>query len=421
MELTASQRSAVDVILDRVKAGKRVVTLSGAAGTGKTTILDHIRRELDDVVVCTPTNKAAQVLLSKGIEAATFYKRFYILEEQGRQAKPRFISCRRTLETFAANKFDDPSRWIEFENKLPDGKRAFAKRIIVDEASMLTTRAVTEMLSMCETLILVGDRHQLPPVGDSENPAGYFASIKPDAELTEVLRQAEGSLILQLANEIRQGSTRVDKMLRHFEPQDTFADWMRKEARILAFTNRERQRINMLARRLRGTDSGIPVPGDRVIVTNNYSDDFINGTEALVTAFNWDGQRDKAYIGLKAGDASINTSMRMSSFIEDQVSSYQEELGENLRRDTDEENLLELTYGYAMTAHKAQGSEWPAVAVMDQRSVLRKVAMSDRRSGMPPDEYVRRWLYTAVTRARRDLTFAPTWWAQTFDRGEFQE
>jgi exodeoxyribonuclease-5 len=412
VELTQSQSEAIDRIIEGVRGDKKVLALSGAAGTGKTTIINNLVMHLSDVVVCTPTNKAAQVLVSKGIDAATFYKRFYILEEGDRRrgSKPKFVSCKKVLDGIAAKRGGNP---LDLKHQLPKGKRAFVETIIVDEASMVSSRMVSEMRAMCDNLILVGDKHQLPPVGDRETPAGYFASLKPDAELTEVLRQAEGSLILQLANDIRLGSNKVGAMLRHFEPQESFQEWASRGTRTIAFTNKERQRINHITRGLLGFDQPVPMVGDRVIVTNNYNDDFINGTEATVLDFEWDGVNALAIVRLDNGlGARLTCSMWMRSFIEDQVGSQRALLEANFKPIDSDVEAIEIAFGNCITAHKAQGSEFPRVAVIDQLNLIRKVASNEQFATMSPDEYARRWLYTAITRARQNLVFAPTWWAQ---------
>lgn len=78
----------------------------------------------------------------------------------------------------------------------------------------------------------------------------------------------------------------------------------------------------------------------------------------------------------------------------------------------EEELGVEATFGYCLTAHKAQGSEWEKVVVFDQRSVVHRVQSNNPSPQMSPEEYVRRWLYTCVTRARKDLYIAPTHWAR---------
>lgn len=415
MELTQSQAYALDQLVSAAARGKRIIALSGAAGTGKTTMIDQLRQQFNDVVVCTPTNKAAQVLNTKGIAATTFFRTFYLLVEgdQRRNLKPRFVSCKTMVEDGYPPLGIKP---LEDAVKLPEGKRAFANVIIVDEASMVTSRGVAEMRQMCNHLILVGDRHQLPPVGDRDNPAGYFASLTPDAELTEVLRQAEGSLILSLANELRLGSAQAARQLRDFAPQDDFEAWVRREARAIAYTNKERRRINHVCRQLFGYDQPYPQIGDRVIGTSNYSDEFLNGTEAIVLDFDWNGRDQLANVTLNTGtDTLRNRPLLMAPFIEDQIASQQAMLCENWEKQhafEPDKPPIELTFGYCLTAHKSQGSEWSDVAVFDQLGLMLKIAGNDLNAAMAPEEQVRRWTYTAITRARRNLAFAPTWWAK---------
>lgn len=402
MNLTPSQTMALEAIL---ASEESLVSLFGAAGTGKTTLIKELVARLpEDTVVCTPTNKAAQVLCSKGIDATTFYKRFYILEETV-GGKPFFVSCK---------------RWInEGRGGLPDGKIAWASTLIVDEASMLTSRSIAEMSRMCGQLILVGDHHQLPPVGDRDYPAGVFGSLEPTAELTEIMRQEDGNLILTLADALRRDDPKVGKMLKHFEVEESFQELVRRGAQMIAFTNKERQRINHVCRRILGFTKPHPERGDRMVVTNNYSEDLINGTVITVDDFEWDGIADFATIICERPSGGLGEfTMAMRPFIGDQIASQRFLLEEYLTPNkTDDDSLMQATYAYCLTAHKAQGSEWDEVVVFDQRGLIKKVAEGDPRGALSPDEFARRWTYTAITRARKNLYWAPTWYAQVTERG----
>lgn len=402
MELTESQNRALDTLLS---SSSPLISLSGAAGTGKTTLIDKLVENLPSgTVVCTPTNKAAQVLGNKGIDATTFYKKFYILEETV-GGKPKFISCKRYLN--------------EGGKGLPDGKIDWAPVLIIDEASMVTSRMINEMRRMCDQLILVGDHHQLPPVGDRDYPAGVFGSLDHTAELTEIMRQAEGNLILTLADALRKDEANVARMLKHFEPEESFQDLVRRGAQMIAFTNKERQRINHVCRRVLGFTQPYPQAGDRMVVTNNFSDVLINGTVVTVHDFDWNGVSEYGvlYLLRPSGDVGEYL-MDMRSFIGDQIASQRFVLEENFApKEVSDDSYLEATFAYCLTAHKAQGSEWEDVVVFDQRSLIRKVAENDPRGALSPDEFVRRWTYTAITRARKNLFWAPTWYAQVTERG----
>lgn len=404
MMLTLSQTAALEAILAKVEEGVPRLSLSGAAGTGKTTLIKVLTEALPEAVVCTPTNKAAQVLCSKGIEATTFYKKFYILEETV-DGKPRFINCKKYL--------------ADGNKGLPDGKIAWADTLVIDEASMVTSRMLTEMQKMCGTLILVGDHNQLPPVGDRDYPAGVFGSLRHTATLTEVMRQEEGSLILTLADALRKDDPKVAKMLKHFEPQASFQSLVRGGAQMIAFTNKERQRINHVCRMVLGFTQPYPQMGDKMVVTNNYNEDFINGTVFDVADFEWNQIDHYASITIALPTGKLwTTTMNMLPFVGDQIGSQRTLLEETLQRPSqdDEDSRLEATFSYCLTAHKAQGSEWQDVLVFDQRGLIKKVAENDERGALSPDEFVRRWTYTAATRARKNLYWAPTWFAQVAER-----
>lgn len=428
MELTVSQEHALSALLLAVDDGDRLVSLAGSAGTGKTTLIKELVTALQcrgrKVTVATPTNKAAQVLMSKGIPAGTFYKTFYLLERDvdamelpsavgfdGRALN--FISVRNYLNNLP----NQDDRYLVAEKLASQGKEEDADVLIIDEASMLTRRRITEMLAMCKTVILVGDHHQLPPVGDREFPEGYFTQLEHTAVLTEIMRQSEGSLILGLADELRRNGTHVNKMLRHFEPQESFAALVKQGFQAIAFTNKERQRINAVARRVLGFPSGLPATGDRILVTNNFDTDLINGTTVDVLDFSWNRSSYKGEILLLLNGRPVVRMMSMRAFAKDQVGSIRDDIESCLPPETDEEvadSLLELTYSYCMTAHKAQGSEWPGVIVFDQRQLIHRVQSGDHNPGLAPDEYVRRWTYTAITRARQTLFVAPTWFAKSY-------
>lgn len=407
MELTPSQSQALETLLAAIDRGEPLVSLSGPAGTGKTTLIRALKDALSgqEVDICTPTNKAAQVLQSKGLDASTFFRKFYILEGRPRPgAKPSFISCARYMEQTGAA-------------FLPEGKKDWTDVLIVDEASMVTSRMVRSMQAMCRVLVLVGDHSQLPPVGDREYPGGFFGTLQHTAVLTEIMRQAKGSLILTLATAIRNGDPKVDTMLRHFEPGADFSDVIRGGAQLIAYTNKERQRINHVARKVLGFDAPWPCPGDKLVVTNNFSDDLINGSVVEVVSFDWDGACQLADIVVQLPAGRFGTTFDVHSFADDQIASQQNVLRAKLRPRLDDQELrLEATFAYCLTAHKAQGSEWDNVVVFDQLDLMRKIMRKDPTPGLHPDEAVRRWLYTAVTRARETLTVAPPWFASSYSQ-----
>lgn len=411
MNLCDEQQAALAGITECVNRGVPLVSLSGPAGSGKTSIISELCAGLHDVEVCTPTNKAAQVLRNKGLRASTFYRTFYTLEEPepGKRTNLWFTPNRLL---YAGN----------HDSKMPPGKRTDCSVLIIDEASMVTRRMVNQMMEMCDTLVLIGDEHQLPPVGDG---IGYFCSRKHDFTLTKIWRQKDNGIILDLAREVRKGGAKVNNLLeQHFNPDGSYAEWVRSGACSIAFTNKERRRLNFVARRILGFNSPLPAAGDRMVVANNFSEDLLNGTPVQVESFTWDAVSPVARIGLlyDVGDGPVRTecTMDMEAFHDDQIASAQDKFSTFRRKRDDEyppDSLLNIQFGYCITAHKAQGSEWDRVVVFDQRGLIyhmaNKGAAPAGGGGLSPDESVRRWLYTAITRARHELAVMPCWWGKT--------
>ena len=404
MLLTKSQREAVNALITLSKK-QAIVSLAGPAGTGKTTCMAALASELGkDTAVVTPTNKAAAVLRSKGVQAETLYAVFFTpIEETPGQVKfvPNYL-----------------------QGSLPDGKLKYADVIIVDEASMLQTWLVSHLRQMCRALILVGDQHQLPPVGDRTNPDGFFCGRDHDVCLTEVLRQDEGSPILTLATHIRQGRL-PGNLLSELEPRTAFAQWYNGSQKIIAFTNNHRKALNRTARIAIGRTSVLPQPGDVMVCNTNINEHVYNGSELIIESFNWVYSKDwkpgpdapqmhlASVVVRNERGVSTPLLMDMAAFLEDQVAgAVPDHVLKGVTRAksvcksrSDYQEGAFLSYGYAITAHKAQGSEWPSVLVIDERFVLGKVD--------PTGVTARRWCYTAITRASKELIFADFRWVKT--------
>ena len=203
MAPTAEQEHALDVfaafMLDRQE--QSVMILRGCAGTGKTTLAGAIVRALarlgQKLILLAPTGRAAKVFsLNAGHAAYTIHRRIYRQKSAG------------DLSAFSLN--DNLNRDTLF---------------IVDEASMIANEGFSESAfgsgcllddlmqfvynGMNCRMMLIGDKAQLPPVGEEESPAlttsvlrGYGMSVY-ECDLNQVLRQSEGSGILWNATRIR--------------------------------------------------------------------------------------------------------------------------------------------------------------------------------------------------------------------------
>jgi exodeoxyribonuclease-5 len=421
MHLTFEQECAVATLAE---SNESELSLAGPAGSGKTTLIKALADAFDDVEICTPTNKAAFVLRTKGLDANTIFKIFFIPE---------------IVENIGPNG-QVVSKWLKFtpaneycKGPLPLGKRSWCDVVIVDEASMIPTWIVAKMRRMAGKLILVGDPHQLPPVRDKAVPGGYFNTRAHDCVLTTIHRQAEGSAILELATAIRNESSKVVGHANSFRPERSFEDLFHDDYQFIAFTNKERARINFLCRQLLGRPDILPVPGDLMLSTDNFSDTIINGTPLTCVDFQWaDRECEVADITVQLEDGTVEMhTMSMNGFLRDQLVSQAKAFGpvsERRQKQADATpanapiverrhaapTRLSLTYSYCLTAHKAQGSEFDKVCVIDQRNVIKLMtaaAIERGEDSLSPEEMARRWIYTAVTRAKKELAIAGTWWA----------
>ena len=421
MHLTFEQEYAVTTLAE---SNESELSLAGPAGSGKTTLIKALADAFDDVEICTPTNKAAFVLRTKGLDANTIFKIFFI---------PEFV------ENIGPNG-QVVSKWLKFtpaneycKGPLPLGKRAWCDVVIIDEASMIPTWIVAKMRRRAGKLILVGDPHQLPPVRDKAVPGGYFNTRAHDCVLTTIHRQAEGSAILELATAIRNESSKVVGHANSFRPERSFEDLFHEDYQFIAFTNKERARINFLCRQLLGRPDILPVPGDLMLSTDNYSDTIINGSPLTCIDFQWaDRGCEVADITVQLEDGTVEKhTMSINGFLRDQLVSQAKAFGpvtERRQKQADATSItapiverrhaaptrLSLTYSYCLTAHKAQGSEFDKVCVIDQRNVIKLMtaaAIERGEDSLSPEEMARRWVYTAVTRAKKELAIAGTWWA----------
>lgn len=392
MKLTDEQERALIQIQELREEGAKEIRFAGPAGTGKTTLIKQLLADLPgaDIEVVTPTNKAAKVLRSKGVPAATLYSVFFTPEDEaeGRKASGGRV---RFLPNYQLSNFSE-------------GKRDFADTIVCDEASMLQTWLLQHLRRMCNTLILVGDPHQLPPVSDQINPDGYFVTAKPHVELVTVMRQGEGSPILDLATHIRNGRF-PDALVRNLAPRDQFHQWLSADKKIIAFTNAHRRQINLIARRVLGFEGVLPKPGDRLVCNDNHDSAILNGTEVEVVQFSWKMPDLLGKLVCSDEEGRTHTlDLNMGKFLLDlPEESYPAAKMEHvIKAGKVLDQGLSFSYGYCITAHKAQGSEWGECCVIDERFVLGKVD--------PSGNTARRWIYTAITRAAKRLTFADYRW-----------
>jgi len=347
--------------------------LGGLAGTGKSTIVKWIAREIGvDVGICAFTGKAAYVLRQKGMRQATTMHRLMY------DPVAACEGCGMLAKEFG----DRPDHWCAHTKV----SKQFVRKVvipyglvIVDEASMVNRQLMDDLEAFGVPVLYVGDHGQLEPIGD--NPK---LMVDPDIRLETIHRQAEGSEILKLAHLVREGKTpettgpKAQVVRANTMPRDA-PDY---DAIICGF-NKDRVAINAWVRRQHGR-TGPVTAGDRVVCLRNDHDlGIFNGMLATVT-------------DVRVMKAANGHSMPVMDVIDDSGDEFEslryapEQFGEEATlRDNRKEKTL-WDFGYALTCHRCQGSEFSRVLVLEQ---------------IAPKWDPRRWRYTAVTRAADELVY----------------
>lgn len=459
MELTIQQNKVFEQIKAFLNSDASVFILRGYAGTGKTTMVKMIADYIEQtrqLAMMAPTGRAARVLAMKtGHTATTIHKAIY----SKAHVEPKKV------KNIAESEF----KFVFSINYSENGGNIVA---IVDEASMVCSRKIEHELFMFGTdnlmedlltfvrpnfggkVIFVGDPAQLPPVGESVSNAlraEYFKEkgLKViEAELTEVLRQKDDSVILKNAMMIRDLLKKDKRNQLVFEEQkddvetvpseqflDKYLNYRKESERhdsvIICYSNKSANRYNRDIRKsLYGGDVPLQENDILLITQNNYRLDRMNGEFVPVLSIGEriqqsapvyaqiGGKKERIVITLNFikvtvpnGDGypipcmlleDLLTSDTATISIEENRALYinfcmrnpnlkqgTESFAEALLND-EYYNAIRAKYGYAVTGHKCQGGEWGKVFV-DYTG----------RTGLDDDSL--RWAYTATTRAQKTL------------------
>lgn len=402
---SAQQTAALDAVrvwLENRACGKdqrQCFYLAGYAGSGKTTLAREFAKALPgQVEFAAFTGKAANVLRMKGCGTArTIHSLIYIPVGKSRAHAEELQEL-----LFEAKAAEDPAMAERLRVKLEEAKEQLrrpswcinldsdlkqADLLIVDEVSMVDQRMGEDLCSFRKPILVLGDPAQLPPVAQSQ---GYFTRNEPDFMLTEVHRQAQDSPVLRLATMVRRGegldlgdygSSRVvaPKTLK-------VADVVENFDQIICGRNSTRHALNKAVREFMGQQGKLPQIGDKLIcLRNDKNSDMLNGSfwEVIAEpALEDDG--DTMRLVLRSLDEGGPGNAFVTAW-RHHFEGRPEQLSPWRVRDH-----LEFDFGYAITCHKAQGSQWPRVLVKDESSIAR----ADRN----------KWLYTALTRASESVT-----------------
>lgn len=366
----------------------QVFEIAGAAGTGKTTTIKYILKDIgipiNKVLFAAFTGKAATQLARQGLPAMTTAAAFYeFVPEICRDEDGKMITL--------------PSGKVR--TKLVRKKRTHLKKdyvaIVIDEGTMINEKEKEDILSFGLPTFALGDINQLPPVFG--NPAFM---VKPNVILKQLMRQAENDPIVWIAHRIIDGrslSTGVYGNSSIIKRSDLSDIHFKNADIVICGTNRLRYGVNTMFRENIKNFSNLDFPhvGEKLLCKrNNWSrkvGDCIyltNGTTGFVDFVDresFNGKRIKLDFRpdfTKKVFRNINVDyqrlMRTSEFLESDLSSLS--IGMDL-----------FEFGYCITTHASQGSQW------DKVLGLAEMYTSDL-------DYIRKYLYTMVTRASYSIT-----------------
>lgn len=407
--------------------------VSGLAGTGKTVTLIELVRALLEAgykpAVCAPTGKAAHVITGKAkglFHARTLHS---VLTENPldhiKEINAQITELRKAIHRGQMPK-DEAERRIEelevlsskFERKNsmsfspidPEDFHTMFDCIVCDEASMVGKS--TMMRPFMDPIKCVkfffGDYGQLPPVQDE--PAVDLSD--PDVLLTEIHRQAADSGIIKVAHHIR---NRNEVGKEFFETHDDLTSGTEtdmnevlkyaEDHQILVWKNATRHSLNLPIRKARGfdfmslppKDQMRPMVGEELMFDQNIKDRGIfKGMPFTVVAVEETEdyeKRENRYLTkitlMLDNDIELEGVINFSDLVPPNIRFHGSEKEDKFERIAASRMGINVMYPYALTVHKAQGSEWEKVCVIGEYPA----SMNEFKE----------WMYTAATRAAKEL------------------
>jgi len=382
--LSADQSKAIETTLKAIEDGQRVLVITGAAGTGKTTMARALANKLEElgwiIEYMAPTGKAA-VRISEVVKkkASTIHARLFSRVKNTEDGIPIFL---------------DPQQ-------LAHGRKAF----ICDEGSMVGSRLHKQILNNLgphAILIYLADPFQLPPVADTWGPN----LMNPTAQLTQVHRQADESPVLHVATLLRNGESMPKHdigtgYLRRQGSLEFAAKWMveqqqaGEDAIVLCYSNKTRQKVNSLVRHLMGYKRRGPLCLEEqlVVLRNNKFVGRMNGETMVAEKIRWLHTPKEGIVVVESGESRFFTMPNLIG-AERTAFEYHSRMGDKVGADS--RGWLHLDYAYCLTVHKSQGSEYQKVLFIIDNTVRYMWSQ-----GKLDDAF--KLFYTAVTRAKEQL------------------
>ncbi len=323
------------------------------------------------------------------------------------------------------------SNTLNFTKKANEDLQDEVDVIFVDEASMVGTQIATDLLTIGLPIVFIGDGNQLPPVQDTFGvPLGA-----PTTKLTEIVRQASDSGVLKLSRYVLNNGALPSKGSTDF-PDVTFSPHMNPLRflppnepnplglpQFICYFNNRRHEVNRVVRnylfkdKLHALWPHHPFVGERLMIDANIpADRLTRGDMVTVVGYGTKAERldlREEFDRTKFKHAWLENEMTASIIIMDrngieiEIEAYFNDLMVSWAHEAafdpgnrDPKVLryarsmaagrVPVTFPYAITCHKSQGSEYPHVVLFNDKP----------KSGYKP------YLYTGITRAQKLLTIA---------------
>ena len=397
-------------------AGQQLFRMFGYAGTGKTTLARYLAEGVSgSVLFAAYTGKAASVLRSAGAtNAQTLHSLIYTPKEKSQE---RLRDLKQELDdvemmihecrmedgangdadwippTRLADRLERVKGEIRSEEKNAqrpaftlnlDSNLREAALLVVDECSMVDEEMAQDILSFKTPVLVLGDPAQLPPVKGT----GYFTNAEPDVMLTEIHRQARDNPIIDLATRVRNGE-RLElgmygdsAVVNRATPEQAMAS-----DQVLVGLNRTRIATNRRMRQLKGYEgSAFPLTGEKLVcLRNDKEHGLLNGTLHISAD---DAEMLGGYVNLRIRPEDMpDAEPLLVPAHPEHFQGDPDQIGYWDRR-----QAQEFTFGYALTVHKSQGSQWGKLLIINESGAFRDASTRQK------------WLYTAITRGQEAVT-----------------